>query len=173
MTGICRLCQGTQELRDSHIIPKFVTRHLKETSATGYLRGAEDPDIRLQDSKKIPLLCDSCEQLFSGWEREFKNQIFDKVKDSDFSQLEYGPWMTKFVVSVSWRVLVSDQDGLCREHPQFEATVNRVSENMEGLSVGQKFQTRRYSAPCLCARYAVPNEWRFPSKAAALPLARR
>jgi len=137
VTGICRLCEASRELRDSHIIPKFVTRHLKETSATGYLRGAEDPNIRQQDSKRIPLLCDACEQLFSAWEREFKNQVFDAVKSSDFSQIEYGPWMMRFVVSVSWRVLVAAQDRLCHEHPRFDGVVNRVSGTWRAFLLGR------------------------------------
>jgi len=135
--GICRLCEATAELRDSHVIPKFVTRHLKETSATGYLRGAEDPNIRQQDSKKIPLLCDTCEQLFSAWEREFKNQVFDAVKSSDFGQIEYGPWMLRFVVSDSWRVLVAAQERLSDQHPRFDGVVNRVSETWRAFLLGR------------------------------------
>ena len=33
-----RLCGETKELQESHILPGFVYRWLKETSATGYLR---------------------------------------------------------------------------------------------------------------------------------------
>lgn len=135
--GVCRLCQANRELRESHVIPKFVTRYLKSTSATGYLRGAEDPNLRLQDSKKVKLLCDSCEQLLSGWEREFKNSIFDKIQSSDFGEIEYGPWMLKFVVSISWRVLVVEQTALTAEFPQFENKVNRILETWKAFLLGK------------------------------------
>lgn len=42
-TGICALCGKNAELRESHLIPKFVGEWIKRTSATGYLRQVVNP----------------------------------------------------------------------------------------------------------------------------------
>jgi hypothetical protein len=43
------LCGETNELRESHILPGFVYPWMKETSATGYLRFRQQPNVRVQD----------------------------------------------------------------------------------------------------------------------------
>ena len=63
----CRLCRLSDDLRESHIIPSFVFKWLKKTSATGYLRFAEGDAASKQDGVKIPLLCGTCEQRLSSW----------------------------------------------------------------------------------------------------------
>jgi len=45
--GICSLCKQNKEIRRSHIIPRFVSKWLKTTSATGFLRGVNEPDKRI------------------------------------------------------------------------------------------------------------------------------
>jgi hypothetical protein len=49
----CRLCGEMKELQESHILPGFVYRWMKETSATGYLRFAQQPNLRVQDGVKL------------------------------------------------------------------------------------------------------------------------
>lgn len=107
MTGECRLCGKEANLLNSHIIPRFVIRWIKETSATGFLRGAEDPDTRIQDYHE-ELLCEDCEMVFSNFEREFASNIFYPHINKDRATFEYGEWLKKFVMSVSWRLVVSD-----------------------------------------------------------------
>ena len=58
-TTACRLCLRARPLRDSHIIPAFVYRWQKGTSATGYTRSLERPNVRVQDGPVVPLLCDA------------------------------------------------------------------------------------------------------------------
>src|SRR3954468_11545726 len=65
----CALCKQPKPLCDSHIIPAFVGKWLKETSATVYLRSALSPDLRQQDLLTKRLLCADCEGRFSGFER--------------------------------------------------------------------------------------------------------
>jgi hypothetical protein len=106
MQGRCRLCLENKELQLSHIIPKFVFRYLKESSV-GSMRNSLTPNRRVQDGEKSYLLCYHCEQLFSGWEREFSKQIFIPLHDPSPVKhaIHYGPWAMKFATSVSWRVL--------------------------------------------------------------------
>ena len=72
----CALCHNVKELKDSHIIPAFVYRWIKETSATGYLRFSENINRRYQDGRKIKLLCLDCEERFNKYETSFSNNIF-------------------------------------------------------------------------------------------------
>jgi len=107
MRGSCRLCNNTAELRESHIVPSFVFKWLKETSGTGFIRFGHTPNQRTQDGLKLYWLCDDCEGLLSSWETEFANNIFHPMNKGEKSSSSYGPWLLKFAVSVSWRVLNS------------------------------------------------------------------
>ena len=101
----CALCRKEAPLRESHVIPAFVFRWLKETSATGYLRAGSNPRRRAQDGLKSPLLCEDCEQRFSALERDFANDIFYPIQRDNAEEVQYGKWFLKFCVSISWRVL--------------------------------------------------------------------
>jgi hypothetical protein len=136
----CALCLQEKPLRQSHIVPKFVGNYLKATSATGFLRDAVNPNVRRQDLAKEPLLCGDCEQTFSNWEREFSQNAFPKMQDDSFTELAYGPWLLKFAVSLSWRVLVSDRDDLTKEFPQFEEAVRNTLENWRLFLIGERKQ---------------------------------
>lgn len=112
VNGTCSLCNKDGQLVLSHIIPKFVVNLLKTRSR---LRSNESPNKRVQDSKKLPLLCSSCEELLSGWEKKACEDIFLPLSDSSrpIKRVKYGTWALKFAVSVSWRVLLySSQYGL-------------------------------------------------------------
>jgi hypothetical protein len=127
--GTCALCQKEADLRQSHIVPAFFGALLKDTSATGYVRGAESPNLRVQDLEKETLLCDSCEGRFAVWEKAYKEKALPIVQDDKFTQLEYGPWLLLFLVSLSWRVLVTNRGDLRADHPQFSEIVRRTLEN--------------------------------------------
>ena len=101
----CALCAQSADLQASHIIPGFVFNWLRETSATGYIRFSQCPNLRVQDGLKPRMLCWNCEQLFSSWEREFAEKCFVPINSGRVRKISYGPWMLKFAISVSWRVL--------------------------------------------------------------------
>lgn len=105
MIGTCRLCRKSKILRKSHIIPSFVFKWLKDTSATGFFRPGINPNKRTQDGAKQYLLCDDCEQLFGGWEKKFKDSIFLPLSLGESNRFLYRSWLLKFAVSISWRVL--------------------------------------------------------------------
>lgn len=105
MAAECGLCEKKSELRNSHIIPSFVYKWLKASSGTGHIRFGGAPNLRSPDGYKSYLLCTTCEGLIGSWETEFANSIFHPVNRGDAVNLKYGPWMLRFVVSVSWRVL--------------------------------------------------------------------
>ncbi|AUO23201.1 hypothetical protein [Pseudomonas sp. NC02] len=103
--GQCKLCGSAGELKLSHFIPKFVGKWVKETSATGFIRFNGDINKRAQDIAKDYWLCGVCEQLFSGWEREFANRIFYPFVKGEADSVSYGDWLAKFCASISWRTL--------------------------------------------------------------------
>lgn len=106
MSKNCILCNSNDVLRLSHIIPKFVINHLKD-SALSAIRSMEKPNIRVQDGIKDYLLCQNCEELFSQFEKKFSEYVFFPIHSHPTftQQVSYGPWALKFAVSVSWRVL--------------------------------------------------------------------
>jgi|ERR1700687_1635272 len=105
--GECRLCGKRSTLQRSHLIPRFVARWLIRTSITGGTRLSEQPNIRLQDISKKPLLCLSCEQRFNRDETMFARNVFEPLRRGEVAEFQYGSWMARFAVSVTWRALFS------------------------------------------------------------------
>lgn len=103
----CALCGKEAEIQLSHIIPKFIGRHLKKTSI-GNIRSIEDPNKVVQDLEKHYLLCHECEELFSASERWFANNIFYPWKKNTETTFQYGNSLHYFITSLSWRSLYLD-----------------------------------------------------------------
>ncbi len=101
----CALCRRSDDLRQSHIVPEFVWRWLKETGGGGYLRFVFNPNKREQDGFQERILCGDCEGLFSSWEKEFSERVFVPMHRDGVSVVQYGPWLGKLCVSVCWRTL--------------------------------------------------------------------
>ena len=106
MQGKCLLCEIESDLQLSHVVPNFVIKWMKRTSPS-FLRSNRNPNVRLQDGEKRYMLCWPCEQLLSGWEEEFCQNIFVPYHQSTaiVKKIAYGPWALKFCVSMSLRVL--------------------------------------------------------------------
>jgi hypothetical protein len=138
--GICALCHSKAELRQSHIIPAFFGSYLKETSATGYLRSGETPNLRVQDLPKQNLLCDCCEGRFAVWEKAFREEVLPLVQSDGFEELKYGPSLLRFLVSLSWRILAVQQELLAKTHPQVSLAVSRTLENWRLFLLGKSKQ---------------------------------
>lgn len=76
------------------------------------MRIATEPNRRVQDGIKAHLLCDTCEQLFSAWEKAFADQVFEPFHATGVGEarVRYQHWALKFASSVSWRVLLFLRD---------------------------------------------------------------
>src|SRR5262249_55731966 len=105
----CRLCGETKELRESHILPGFVYRSMKESSATGYLRFGQQPNLRVQDGIKLHLLCGDCEQRFSQWQPPFPTRIFPLITQAP-PPPSSGSCLFLFCASFWWRVRLFHKD---------------------------------------------------------------
>lgn len=140
----CALCQKEPAIKNSHIVPKFVTDWLKETG--GRIRNASNPNRRIQDGLKIPLLCLQCENAFSLWEGSFKQQVFDPIHSAApqlHSHIEYGKWLLKFSVSVCWRVLKSSAIENDLDHL---TDIQRIGAN-KALSIWEEFLSGQIPNP--------------------------
>lgn len=102
----CVLCGSSDPLQNSHVLPAFVFRWLRKTSGTGHFRNTNNPNVRVQDGIKLPLLCAGCEAAFSSYEAPFASDVFHRFQDDSAARMRYGPWLLRFCTSVSWRVLV-------------------------------------------------------------------
>lgn len=102
---VCALCGSNGPLRESHIIPHFVFEWLKETSATGYMRHAQQPNLRVQDGMKERLLCADCEVRLSVWEKHAAEIVFGPYHSDSSATIRYGVPFARFCASVCWRVL--------------------------------------------------------------------
>ena len=102
------MCNQVKSLCTSHVIPKFAGKYIKNTSATGFLRLIENPNLRQQDIIKVPLLCDTCEQIFSKFETYFAKNIFypyNNLKLKLNFEVIYDENLIKYIISQSWRIL--------------------------------------------------------------------
>jgi hypothetical protein len=142
----CALCKNEASLRASHIIPKFVFRLLRETSATGFMRSGLNPKKRAQDGLKVALLCDDCEQLFSRWERDFANEVFTPMVREKVAEVTYSDWLLKFCVSISWRVLthVSGQNLLSHLGQQQKRQSARALDRWSQFLLGKVSHPDRF-----------------------------
>jgi hypothetical protein len=126
--GECALCKKYKGLRRSHIIPKFVSKWLKETSATGFLRGVKNPKKRMQDLPKLPLLCGDCEQLFSKLEFYFASKIFYPILNGQKEEIAYDETLRRFIISLSWRTLKTGYSDQVKHDPWIKEHLNKAEE---------------------------------------------
>ena len=103
MTGTCALYKTEGELRNSHIIPKFVFKHSKKTGSK-YQRRVVEPNVRMQDGIKIPLLSPKAEEEFSKREKWFAENIFHPYLKSQYN-LPYNENLYYFAISLLWRTV--------------------------------------------------------------------
>jgi hypothetical protein len=103
MVGLCELCGKRANLLQSHVLPAFVFKWLKQA---GHIRYAETPNRRSQDGIKSDWLCRECEDLFNSFETPFASRIFHPYDFDRTIRVRYGEWMLKFCASVAWRSLL-------------------------------------------------------------------
>lgn len=105
MEGFCIFCNEIQDLKESHIYPKFVIDYTKKTGSK-YLRNFIQPNKRQQDGVKAYLLCEKAEQEFSKREKWFSENIFREYLDNQVKNFKYKEDLFYFAISFLWRVLV-------------------------------------------------------------------
>ena len=126
------MCQNHEAIKNSHIIPKFASRWLKRTSLTGKMRVSDNPNKPVEDTARVSLLCEVCEQKFSEYEGYFVQNIFTpyvETLDTDTTNkfYDYETKLGRFATSMAWRIAVtsvnklSDKAGLQLERYKAKA----------------------------------------------------
>jgi hypothetical protein len=90
--GRCRLCDSEAELLESHVIPAFVFRFLKQG---GPIRNSRTPNRRVQDGDKEYWLCSSCEGLFNKDETAFATKLFHPHSNKPDLRSSYESWLLR------------------------------------------------------------------------------
>ncbi len=104
MGDICALCSKEDDLRISHIMPKFFIRWLKH-SGVGFIRESRNFNIRKTDGPKLLMLCSRCEGMFSKNEAFFANSIFFPIVENSLKSFQYDKRLAHFLISVLWRLI--------------------------------------------------------------------
>lgn len=153
MLETCSLCGRKKELNASHIIPKFVGKWLKTTSATGFMSSVKEPRQRIQDLPTRSLLCSDCEQRFSRLETYFSNQIFFPFHKKKIQFFEYDKRLELFVVSLSWRTLKTSYDHWKKEEPHLSPFVDKAEEDWRNFLLGKRQEIEPYENHILFLDY--------------------
>lgn len=162
--GNCALCDTENiELRESHIIPKFVYQWLKSTSKTPYIRGGDDVNARLQDGPKKYLLCGSCEGLLSTMENDLAQNMFRKIANyrQQTNKITVTESMQLAVLSVFWRsILVSRNRENTRTYED-NAMLDSFSRSLKAQIKEGKCKFNIYYAPF----HGTPPYYNLPPEA--------
>ncbi|WP_268542318.1 hypothetical protein [Candidatus Nitrosotenuis cloacae] len=137
MTERCALCGLERELRDSHIIPKFVGKWLKKTSATGYLAKATRASHRVQDLGTLRLLCSECEERLSKFEQYFANDVFFPFHEKKKNSFEYDERLELFAISLSWRAIKSCEK-YDLDQPEFNSLLEQAESDWREFLLGRR-----------------------------------
>ena len=141
---MCNLCGSNSPLKQSHIIPKFVGKWIKDTSPTPYLRFGADMEKRQQDLIKMELLCGDCENRLSRWETKFASEIFHPAA-ADKTMFRYGPWFVKFAASLAWRALQLKKTYPIPEDPTISAVYADMEERLSKFLLGNAKHVGSYT----------------------------
>jgi hypothetical protein len=135
---ICKLCGQVCGLQLSHVVPAFVFKWIKDTSATGFLRFGDNPNLRAQDGYKAYWLCHRCEETLNAFETPFATKVFHPLSEDGSQRITYGKWFLKFCVSVSWRVLLLllENDGFSEYSEVQLASVNTALDTWRNFLLG-------------------------------------
>ena len=117
MEGQCRFCLKQGKLENSHIIPSFLYRWLKETAGTGFLRFGRSPNRRVQDGYKDYWLCPNCEDLFSKWETEFAEKVFHPLVSGQASTFQGVSRLASQICSFALVASAAVHQRNCRSQP--------------------------------------------------------
>jgi hypothetical protein len=135
MKQSCKLCGEEGELKDSHIIPKFVFKWMKKTGGN-FFRIVLNPNLRPQDGFKQKLLCIKCEQRFSHCEKWFSENIFYPYLETNNNVIHYTNELGKFIISVLWRILLVTEDQ--QDNEKQRVLLNETFDDWKDFLLGKR-----------------------------------
>lgn len=169
----CSLCLHSTSLCESHIIPSFAYKWLKETSATGYVRGGINTDIRKQDGPKLKLLCEKCEGILNKAETLFANNIFYPYVNMELDDygcatgtvksIQYNDWLLRFIISIHWRLLVSKDYSTNNKRPAIVIEkLNTIKEEWRQFLLKERNNTGECESHIVFLQNMIAGRGRLP-----------
>jgi hypothetical protein len=156
--GTCALCGKETELQASHIVPRFVGKWMKDTSATGFLSKSEDLSERVQDLPTEQLLCTGCEQIFSGFESYFAKNIFYPFHEKKVRVFDYDERLGMFALSLSWRTLKASYSAFKVEVPKLAKQVDLAEDDWRNILLSKRSEMRPYETHLIFLDYIKRGE---------------
>lgn len=148
---LCRYCEKNEAIKNSHIIPSFIFKWIKETSLTGFIRTNILPNKRVQDGQKYPLLCTTCENSFSKLENEFKKFFNQLIRNEhNLTELHISQSSKKCIYSIAWRIIARTLYFPCKndfteeEFKKFPNFLNFLKQDIED----DNFKHNIHLIPC-------------------------
>lgn len=142
--SVCMLCKSRAPIQNSHIWPKFVVRWLKENRSP-YFRKAENPNRRMEDVTKYPILCLNCETRFSVFEKQFCERVFKPFKmNPGMQSFRYGRWLSLFSISLSWRMLAVQLADFAMRDPRQAECAATAFEHWRKYLAGESIKINPY-----------------------------
>ncbi len=136
MNAPCSLCRTNFDLQESHIVPDFIGKWLRRTSATGYLRIGKAPNRRVQDIHKREMLCRTCEQVLSPIENKFAQNIFYPYMERKTQAFPYEEWLRKFCISLQWKMAMHNK----LEDNEYKGLTSELSQKVDAcLNIWAKY----------------------------------
>src|SRR3989442_232905 len=83
---------------------------LASRSVNPHQKEAFKSKVRVQETKRVYLLCADCEQILGRDEKIFCEKIFIPYHEKNQQRFEYGSWMRRFIVGLHWKVLVTKEE---------------------------------------------------------------
>lgn len=97
---------------------------------------ADRADKRVQDLRKVRLLCAGCEELFSKHESYFSREIFRPYHDGSKS-FEYDRSLELFAISLSWRALKTSYDETKLKWPSLVPLIDEAESCWRSFLLGE------------------------------------
>jgi hypothetical protein len=139
MRTLCILCQKQPPIKNSHVVPKFVIKRLKNGNPLGTLVHSNDLKQIHQDGWKGDYLCLKCEGLFSVWENWACKNIYDPFLANGDVSTNYDERLGLFAASVCFRYIQYAID----QHSQqpVRAEFWTILENLRESLLNKNFST--------------------------------
>lgn len=101
---LCQLCHQYRRLENSHIIPRFIEKWIKQVSQLPTFVRCNDFNIDLQRAYVEHFLCAECEDRFAKAESSFAKHVFHPWIKNGNRYSGNDAWLCYFLTSLTWRV---------------------------------------------------------------------
>jgi hypothetical protein len=152
MPDTCILCQLNAPIQNSHIVPNFVVKRLKNGSPLKTLVHSNVLNQVFQDGWKGPYLCKSCEADFSALEGWFCNAVYDPFLKNGSVQTSYDSTLALFAASIAFRYLALLKDRRA-ENPNWPTGLENIYSGLRAALLAKNESQVPFSS---CIQFLFP-----------------